>query len=90
MAIVPVPKLNIPGSAGASAAWAMEASSAAAGTLRETGSQASAAPDPTFQNVQGIYTTEELVAEKRGSMIILLEKLLSMSQMTAKHSLRQQ
>ena len=69
--VLVVPKLNIPCSAGASAAWAMEVSSAAAGTLRETGSQASAAPDPTFQNVQGIYTTEELAAEKRSSMIIL-------------------
>ena len=66
MDIVPVvPKLNIPGSAGASAAYAMEVSSAAAGTLRETGSQASAAPNPAYQNVQGIYTTEELVAEKQ-------------------------
>ena len=42
----------------------MEVSSAAVGTLRETGSQASAA-NPVYQNVQGILTTEELVAEKQ-------------------------
>ena len=95
LAVVPVSELNVPihGSAGASAALAMEMSapaeeSVAVGSPREAGSSAVATLNPAYQNVQGILTTEELVAEKRSSMITLLGKLLSCPQMMARHCLR--
>ena len=54
--VLAVPNLNIPGSAGASAAYAMEMSapaeeSVAAGSLREAGSPAPATLNPAYQNV---------------------------------------
>ena len=72
LSVVPVSDRNIPvrGSAGAAAAYAMEMSapaedSVAVGSLRGAGSPAPATLNPAYQNVQGILTTEELVAEKR-------------------------
>ena len=44
--------------------WPTPIESVAPRTLRETGSQASAAIDPVYENDQGILTTEELQLEK--------------------------